>query len=150
MKILHFCWTTLENKITFWKKWPSRLRVKGQQGHGYQVHIQNIWICAFNVCIIPEHSKIFPLSKCFANPMTNMFRCMQIANHIPLKYPLGPCYNDCRAVLVASNISCINCRFVIEKRKRGGGGGGGGGHQKIKMGHISYWLCLWYFTNPSW
>ena len=28
MKILHFGWTTLENKITFWKKWPSRLRVK--------------------------------------------------------------------------------------------------------------------------
>ena len=28
MKILHFCWTTLGNKITYWKKWPSRLRVK--------------------------------------------------------------------------------------------------------------------------
>ena len=28
MKILQICWTTLENKITFWKKWPSRLRVK--------------------------------------------------------------------------------------------------------------------------
>ena len=27
MKILHFCWTTLGNKITYWKKWPSRLRV---------------------------------------------------------------------------------------------------------------------------
>ena len=65
--------------------------------------------------------------------MTNMFRCMQITNHIPLKYPLGPCYNDCRAVLVALNIYCINCRFVIEKRKGGG---------LPKMGHISYWLCL--------
>ena len=28
MKILHFCWTTFGNKITYWKKWPSRLRVK--------------------------------------------------------------------------------------------------------------------------
>ena len=29
MKILHVCRTTLENKITFLKKCPSRLRVKG-------------------------------------------------------------------------------------------------------------------------
>ena len=28
IRILHSWWTTLENKITFWKKWPSRLRVK--------------------------------------------------------------------------------------------------------------------------
>ena len=28
MKILDFCWTTFRNKITYWKKWPSRLRVK--------------------------------------------------------------------------------------------------------------------------
>ena len=28
MKILHFCWTTFGNEITYWKKWPSRLRVK--------------------------------------------------------------------------------------------------------------------------
>ena len=27
IKKLHLWWTTLENKITFWKKWPSRLRV---------------------------------------------------------------------------------------------------------------------------
>ena len=27
IKILHLWYTTLENKITFWKKWPSRLRV---------------------------------------------------------------------------------------------------------------------------
>ena len=27
MKILHFCWTTFGNKITYWKKLPSRLRV---------------------------------------------------------------------------------------------------------------------------
>ena len=31
MKILHFCWTTLETEITFWKKWPSRLRVNKWQ-----------------------------------------------------------------------------------------------------------------------
>ena len=28
--ILHFWCTRLENKITFWKKWPSRLRVNGK------------------------------------------------------------------------------------------------------------------------
>ena len=28
MKILHIRWTASENEITFWKKWPSRLRVK--------------------------------------------------------------------------------------------------------------------------
>ena len=28
MKILDFCWTTFGNKITYWKKWLSRLRVK--------------------------------------------------------------------------------------------------------------------------
>ena len=27
MKILQICWTTFGNKITYWKKWPSRLRV---------------------------------------------------------------------------------------------------------------------------
>ena len=27
IKILHLCCTRLENKITFWKRWPSRLRV---------------------------------------------------------------------------------------------------------------------------
>ena len=31
MKILHFCWTTLGNKITYWKKWPSCLRVNHQK-----------------------------------------------------------------------------------------------------------------------
>ena len=28
MKILDFCWTTFRNKIIYWKKRPSRLRVK--------------------------------------------------------------------------------------------------------------------------
>ena len=28
IKILHIRWTASENEITFWKKWPSRLRVK--------------------------------------------------------------------------------------------------------------------------
>ena len=28
MKIIHLCWTTFGNKIRYWKKWPSRLRVK--------------------------------------------------------------------------------------------------------------------------
>ena len=28
MKIWHLCWTTFGNKIRYWKKWPSRLRVK--------------------------------------------------------------------------------------------------------------------------
>ena len=28
MKILQICWTTFGNKIKYWKKWPSRLRVK--------------------------------------------------------------------------------------------------------------------------
>ena len=28
LMILHFCWTIFGNKITYWKKWPSRLRVK--------------------------------------------------------------------------------------------------------------------------
>ena len=32
MKILHFCWTTFGNKITYRKKWHSRLRVNGQMG----------------------------------------------------------------------------------------------------------------------
>ena len=27
MEILHFCWTTFGNKITYWKKGLSRLRV---------------------------------------------------------------------------------------------------------------------------
>ena len=30
IKILHLWCTTLENKITFWKKWPSCLRVNGK------------------------------------------------------------------------------------------------------------------------
>ena len=34
MKILHFCWTTFGNKITHWKKWPSRLRVKDKNRQG--------------------------------------------------------------------------------------------------------------------
>ena len=28
LKILHIRWTASENEITFWKKWPSHLRVK--------------------------------------------------------------------------------------------------------------------------
>ena len=28
--VLHFCWTTFRNKITYWKKWPSRLRVNSR------------------------------------------------------------------------------------------------------------------------
>ena len=29
IKILHIRWTASQNEITFWKKWPSHLRVKG-------------------------------------------------------------------------------------------------------------------------
>ena len=33
MKILHFCWTTLGNKMTYWKKLPSRLTHWGRVTH---------------------------------------------------------------------------------------------------------------------
>ena len=33
MKKLHFCWTTFGKKITYSKKWPSRLRVKALHKH---------------------------------------------------------------------------------------------------------------------
>ena len=54
MKILHFCWTTLGNKITYWKKWPSRLRVN--------------WPCETIItctsCVVADSYKAVPVSLC--------------------------------------------------------------------------------------
>ena len=37
--VLHIWWTTLENKITFWKIWPSRLRVTSNSKACYHIAI---------------------------------------------------------------------------------------------------------------
>ena len=51
-KTLHLWWTTLANKIMFWKKWPSRLRVKSfhvGQNPCLQPSLANEWSSPFEV-----------------------------------------------------------------------------------------------------
>ena len=53
IKLLHIRWTASENEITFWKKWPSRLRVntlsQEQNGWHFDKDMANC-ICAKEKC----------------------------------------------------------------------------------------------------
>ena len=53
MKILHLCWTTFGKKITYWKRWPSRLRVntlRSEQHGGTHADICLNVICWKKIC----------------------------------------------------------------------------------------------------
>ena len=62
IKILLIRWTASENEITFWKKWPSRLRVKS-------------WLCTV---WDPFHERLF---HCNSNSMKNWFYHNSIVGH---------------------------------------------------------------------
>ena len=58
MKILHLWWTTLENNITFWKIWPSRLRVKSNSAASTEAAILYIEFEFYTFKTIPHLSLI--------------------------------------------------------------------------------------------
>ena len=39
IKILHIRWTPSENEITFWKKWPSHIRVNEASSVSYETNL---------------------------------------------------------------------------------------------------------------
>ena len=58
MKILHLCWTTFGNKIRYWKKWPSRLRVKGLTNNNKPALVQVMAWCTRGNKPLPEPKPI--------------------------------------------------------------------------------------------
>ena len=60
MKILHLYWTTFGNKITYWKKWPSRLRVNIKCWSGLYMGIELGHHC---VCRCHSTSRCWAISR---------------------------------------------------------------------------------------
>ena len=62
-KILHICWTTFGNKIVYWKKWPSSLRVKYSNDISYQkrelvIFSPLCWLVHLNRNIVVAYDRI--------------------------------------------------------------------------------------------
>ena len=94
IKISHLWWTTLRNKITFFLKWPSRLRVK--TGYTQNIHIVGHLKHVVN---ITEHRtlSLSPSTHWVLEPLgciTHWLVSIVAADALELKYQANSIHNQ--------------------------------------------------------